>query len=61
MPYRSIKQVGFLLIIISALMSGSALATTAARASVKPESGTLALLGTGLIGLATLVRRHFSN
>ncbi|PYX53961.1 MAG: hypothetical protein DMG73_19820 [Acidobacteria bacterium] len=46
MPYRSIKQVG---------------ATTAARASVKPESGTLALLGTGLIGLATLVRRHFSN
>jgi len=60
MSYRSIKQVGFLLI-INALMSGSALATTAARASVKPESGTLALLGTGLIGLATLVRRHFSN
>ncbi len=60
MVYRSIKYLAFLLTIIT-LLSGSALANATARASVKPESGTLALLGTGLIGLATLVRRHFSN
>ena len=60
MVYRSIKYLAFLLTIIT-LLSGSALANATARASVKPEAGTLALLGTGLIGLATLVRRHFSN
>lgn len=26
-----------------------------------PEAGTLALFGSGLIGLAALVRRHFSE
>ena len=29
--------------------------------SVMPEPGVLALLGGGLVGLATVVRRHLSN
>jgi hypothetical protein len=31
-----------------------------AHAQLIPESGTLALFGSGLIGLAALIRRHFS-
>jgi hypothetical protein len=32
-----------------------------ARAQLIPESGTLALFGSGLIGVAALIRRHFSD
>lgn len=39
---------------------GPALAAPA-RAQVIPESGTLALFGSGLVGLAALIRRHFSE
>jgi len=43
------------------VIAGSAFADATAHVAVmKPESGTLALLGTGLVGLATLVRRHFN-
>jgi PEP-CTERM motif len=31
------------------------------QSSVFPEPGVLALLGGGLVGLAALIRRHFSN
>jgi hypothetical protein len=42
------------------LCAGSAMAAPA-RAQLIPESGTLALFGSGLIGLAALIRRHFSE
>jgi PEP-CTERM motif len=31
------------------------------KASAVPEPGILVALGSGLVGLATLVRRHFSQ
>jgi hypothetical protein len=32
-----------------------------AKSSIVPESGLLVLLGGGLVGLAALIRRHFSD
>jgi PEP-CTERM motif len=31
------------------------------RSSILPEAGTLALFGSGMIGVAALIRRHFSE
>lgn len=33
----------------------------ATRSALMPETGVLALLGAGLVGLASLVRRHFGS
>jgi threonine dehydrogenase-like Zn-dependent dehydrogenase len=49
-----------LILLTLTLCAGSALAAPA-RAQIIPESGTLALFGSGLIGLAALIRRHFSE
>jgi hypothetical protein len=43
------------------VMSSETLLAQPARAQLIPESGTLALFGGGLIGVAALIRRHFSD
>jgi hypothetical protein len=48
-----------LLFLVIVTFSGTLFAQPA-RAQLIPESGTLALFGSGLIGLAALIRRHFS-
>jgi hypothetical protein len=47
------------LILISVVNSFAA--PTAVHASSAPQPGLLFLLGTGLVGLATLIRRRLSN
>jgi hypothetical protein len=49
-----------LVLLTLTVFAGSVLAAPA-RAQVIPESGTLALFGSGLVGLAALIRRHFSE
>jgi hypothetical protein len=49
------------LVLISMLVVNSFAAPAAVRASSTPQPGLLILLGTGLVGLATLVRRRFGN
>jgi hypothetical protein len=50
-----------LLILILATSSFAAPAAAVVRSEVLPEPGLLALLGGGLVGLATLIRRHLSD
>ena len=60
MHSRSFRSLA-LVLMFTIVIAGSAFADATAHVAVmKPESGTLALLGTGLVGLATLVRRHFN-
>ena len=49
----------FLLVLILATSSFAAPASL--TASAVPEPGLLVLLGSGLVGLATLIRRHLSE
>jgi hypothetical protein len=59
---RNLGPVVLLLVIVITLSTSSFAAPAAAvKASVYPEPGLLALLGGGLVGLATLIRRHLSN
>jgi len=50
---------GVLLVIL--LTSTSFARPTVLKAAAFPEPGVLLALGSGLVGLATLVRRHFSE
>jgi hypothetical protein len=43
------------------LATNSFAAPAVAQSSVIPEPGLLALLGGGLVGLATLIRRHLND
>ncbi len=52
--------------VLSILLAGVAFpaslgAVNHPRPSILPEAGTLALFGSGMIGVAALIRRHFSE
>jgi PEP-CTERM motif len=48
-------------LIVLMLATNSFAAPAVVQSSVIPEPGLLALLGGGLVGLATLIRRHLSD
>jgi PEP-CTERM motif-containing protein len=50
-----------ILLVLILVTNTFAATTTVVKSSVIPEPGLLALLGGGLVGLATLIRRHMSN
>jgi presenilin-like A22 family membrane protease len=56
-----VRSFGPVVLSVLVLAANSFAAPAVVRASVLPEPGLLALLGGGLVGLATLIRRHMSN
>ena len=48
-------------LLVLMLATNSFAAPAVVQSSVIPEPGLLALLGGGLVGLATLIRRHLSD
>jgi hypothetical protein len=50
---------GILFVVL--LVSTAFARSTVLKAAALPEPGVLLALGSGLVGLATLVRRHFSK
>jgi len=48
-------------LLVLVLAANSYAAPAVVKSSVFPEPGLLALLGGGLVGLATLIRRHLSD
>jgi len=49
------------MLLVLMLATNSFAAPAVVQSSVIPEPGLLALLGGGLVGLATLIRRHLSD
>jgi hypothetical protein len=58
---RNLGPVVLLLVIVITLSTSSFAAPVVVKSAAYPEPGLLALLGGGLVGLATLIRRHLSN
>jgi len=56
---RMLKPIVLPLVLLSAVCSSAT--PTVVHSSALPEPGLLALLGGGLVGLATLIRRHLSE
>jgi len=56
-----VRNLGPLVLLVLILAASSFAAPAVVKSSVFPEPGVLVLLGGGLIGLATLIRRHLSN
>lgn len=56
-----VRNLGPALLLVLILASNSFAAPAVVKSSVFPEPGLLALLGGGLVGLATLIRRHLSD
>jgi hypothetical protein len=57
----SVRNLGPVVLLVLILAANSFAAPTLVKSSVFPEPGLLALLGGGLVGLATLIRRHLSD
>ena len=55
------RNLGPALLLVLILATNSFAAPAVVKSAVFPEPGLLALLGGGLVGLATLVRRHLSD
>jgi hypothetical protein len=61
-PVRNLSSAALLVLILILTLATNSFATPiVAQSSVFPEPGLLALLGGGLLGLAALIRRHFSE
>jgi len=56
-----VRNLGPMCLLVLILATNSFAAPAVVRSSVIPEPGLLALLGGGLVGLATLIRRHMSD
>ena len=55
------RNLGTVVLLVLILAASSFAAPAVVKSSVFPEPGVLVLLGGGLVGLATLIRRHLSN
>jgi len=56
-----VRNLGPVALLVLILVTNSFAASTVVKSSVFPEPGLLVLLGGGLVGLATLIRRHLSD
>jgi len=56
-----VRNLGSAVMLVLMLAAISFAAPAVVRSSVVPEPGVLVLLGGGLVGLATFIRRHLSN
>ena len=57
----TLRNLGPVCLLVLMLATNSFAAPAVVQSSVIPEPGLLALLGGGLVGLATLIRRHLSD
>ena len=55
------RKFGPVVLLVLILATNSFAARAVVQSSVIPEPGLLALLGGGLVGLATLIRRHLGD
>jgi hypothetical protein len=56
-----VQNLGPVVLLVLILATNSFAAPAVVQSSVIPEPGLLALLGGGLVGLATLIRRHLGD
>jgi hypothetical protein len=57
----TVRNLGPVFVLVLILTSHSFAAPVAVQAAVLPEPGLLALLGGGLVGLATFIRRRLDG
>jgi hypothetical protein len=57
----TVRKLGAVVLLVLTLAISSFGQPAVVKSSVFPEPGILALLGGGLVGLAALIRRRFSN
>jgi len=56
-----VRNLGPVVLVVLILATNSFAAPAVVRSSIIPEPGLLVFLGGGLVGLATLIRRHLSD
>lgn len=55
------RTLGPVVLLVLILVANSFAAPAVVKSSVVPDPGVLALLGGGLVGLASLIRRHLGD